>query len=265
MSRTGGGAGRQQPERNPATRRPTLRLERKLMREHGWASLAALDEVGRGALCGPASVGAVLITDSIAPAPAGVRDAKLLSRGRREQLAPAIRRWAPASAVGHASSSEIDAWGIIAALQMAALRALAQLPMPADGLLLDGNHDYVGGRPPVDGTPAPSVPVVTVVRADVTCAAVAAASILAKTTRDELMVRLAAQYPAYGWADNSGYAAPHHRAAIARHGLTPHHRRSWNLPGPPGVPADAGRLGTVVDTGAVGVEAPRDGEVAHGR
>lgn len=216
------------PARGGRAPRPTLRRERALLRERGWSALVAMDEVGRGALCGPVSVGAVLVRASTAPAPLGVRDAKLLTRARRAQLVPAIRRWAPACAVGHSSSAEIDAWGIMGALRVAALRALAQLLAAADGILLDGNHDYLSGAP-ADGSDPLAMPVVTLVKADVSCSAVSAASILAKTTRDALMTALSREFPAYGWDDNCGYAAPAHRAAIAQHGLTPHHRHSWNL------------------------------------
>ncbi|MFM2437830.1 MAG: hypothetical protein RLZ55_641 [Actinomycetota bacterium] len=215
------------PARAPASR-PTLRRERSLLRERGWSALACVDEVGRGALCGPVTVGVVLVTPTVAPAPLGVRDAKLLTPKRRNALVPLIRRWAPAWAVGHASSVEIDSWGIIGALRVAALRAMAHLPRMPEGVLLDGSHDYLSGTP-ADGSVGLAVPVVPVVRADLSCAAVAAASILAKTTRDGLMDQLSVRFPDYGWAENSGYASPAHRAAIEHLGLTPHHRHSWNL------------------------------------
>jgi len=214
---------------------PSLRIERRLLRG-GLSTLACSDEVGRGALCGPVTVGMVLVTESTRTAPQGVRDSKLLTPEARRRLVPRIKRWAPAWGVGHASPQEIDEFGIIAALRLAGHRALAQLG-PADTVLLDGNHDYLS-LPDQESLfgPAPSAvdhvpPVVTMIKADLRCAAVAAASILAKTARDEIMLGLAVEHPQYGWSENKGYAAPEHIAALAEHGPTPHHRVSWRLPG----------------------------------
>jgi ribonuclease HII len=214
---------------------PSLRVERRLLRE-GRTALACSDEVGRGALCGPVTIGMVVVTEQTRTAPQGVRDSKLLAPQAREALVPKIRRWAPIHAVGHASAAEIDQYGIIAAMQLAGHRALAQLTMRPDGVLLDGNHDYlsVTGQSVLFGPPDlrdDVPPVTTMIKADLRCAAVAAASILAKTTRDALMVELSAQHPEYGWAVNKGYSAPDHIAALAQHGPTVHHRRSWSLPG----------------------------------
>ncbi|MEK9663508.1 MAG: ribonuclease HII [Candidatus Nanopelagicales bacterium] len=219
----------------PRVSAPTLRLERELMRSTGLASLACADEAGRGALSGPVSVGVVVVTTETKTAPQGVRDSKLLSQERREVLAPKIRRWAAAWAVGMASAGEIDEIGIIAALRLAGHRALAALPALPGTVLLDGNHDYL--------TPAEQAslfdddvvlvdvpPVVTRVKADLRCAGVAAASILAKTARDEVMARLSVDHPEYGWAENKGYAAPEHMEALRRHGPSPYHRVSWSLP-----------------------------------
>lgn len=215
------------------TAAPTLRLERELLRS-GVGALACIDEAGRGALCGPVSVGVVVVTESTKPAPKGVRDSKLLTQERREELAPLIRSWASAHAVGMASAAEIDSLGIIAALRLAGQRALAALSLVPDCVLLDGNHDYLTPSDqaslfeelPLTDLP----PVLTRVKADLRCAGVAAASILAKTARDTLMLGLAADYPDYGWPDNKGYAAPDHLEALRRLGPTPHHRVSWSLP-----------------------------------
>lgn len=213
---------------------PTLRVERQILRD-GVPALACVDEVGRGSLSGPVTVGVVVVTAETRSAPQGVRDSKLLTPEARERLAPLIRRWAACWSVGHAEPSEIDRYGIIAALRLAAHRAIAALTVPPATLLLDGNHDYVTtpaqdtllGPPPVlDAVP----PVRTMVKADLRCAAVAAASILAKTERDAIMVRLAEDHPEYGWAENKGYSAPEHLAALRRLGPTPHHRTSWRLP-----------------------------------
>lgn len=215
---------------------PTLRIERKLLRDGGLATLACTDEVGRGALCGPVTIGAVVISEDTRTAPQGVRDSKLLTPDAREQLAPKIRRWALAHGVGHASPAEIDQFGLIAALRLAGHRALAELGVEPDQVLLDGNHDYLSHPAQTDLFEPPRVieqvpPVVTMIKADLRCAAVAAASILAKTERDALMLELADEFPQYGWHGNKGYAAPDHIAALAEHGPTVHHRRSWNLPG----------------------------------
>jgi len=218
------------------SRKPSLRVERALQRQ-GNRLLAGMDEVGRGALAGPVSVGVVVIDDVCRSAPAGVKDSKLLSPQMREQMAPRIRRWAVAHAVGHASPAEIDEIGIIAALRLAGTRALGALPLAPDLLILDGNHDWltdperVGLLGLVGSEGPPQPPVLTMVKADLSCSSVAAASVLAKVERDALMVALAPSHPHYAWELNKGYSAPEHFAALERHGACEHHRRSWRLPG----------------------------------
>lgn len=215
---------------------PTLRFERTLLRE-GVLHLACADEVGRGALSGPVTIGMVVISAATRTAPQGIRDSKLLTPDARERLAPKVRRWALCHAVGHASPAEIDEFGIIAALRLAGHRALAQLSVVPDAVLLDGNHDYL--TPPLQdglfGAPEGLLeqvpPVSTMIKADLKCAGVAAASILAKTARDAVMTQLHEQFPAYLWAENKGYSAPAHIEALALHGPSVHHRRSWSLPG----------------------------------
>lgn len=204
-----------------------------------------MDEVGRGALAGPVSVGVVVVDAGMRSAPSGVRDSKLLSPAAREVLAPRLRRWAAGHAVGHAEPEEIDRYGIIAALRLAGRRALVQLPDPPACVLLDGAHDWLSepdasprlfeldppGRPPAPSPGLSADPVVmTLVKADLRCAAVAAASILAKVERDAIMVSRAEWFPGYGWQDNKGYSAPEHAAALRRLGPCPQHRRSWSLP-----------------------------------
>ena len=250
---------------SPATTsgRPDLRVERRLLRG-GLTALAGTDEVGRGALCGPVTVGMVVVTAATRTAPQGVRDSKLLTAAARERLVPRIQRWATCWSVGHASPAEIDAWGIIAALRLAGHRALAGLEVPPDTVLLDGNHDYLRvpepGPDADPGRPLPPAvvdrvpPVRTIIKADLRCAAVAAASILAKTARDAIMVELAAEHPDYGWAGNKGYAAPEHVATLERLGPTVHHRRSWRLPGQRG-PDDALVTTDARDDGAVHADA----------
>ncbi len=224
--------------------RPHLRLEKELLRG-GIRRLAAMDEVGRGALAGPVSVGVVVVTTRIGRVPAGLRDSKLLTPSARETLLPVIRRWAGEFAVGHATPAEIDTVGIIGALRLAGRRALAQLTAPVDAILLDGNHDYLSDPEPTlfDGDllpptetelPTPllgvSGPVHTRIKADLTCAGVAGASVLAKTERDALLRRLALDYPQYLFAENKGYGTAEHVAALRQHGPSEVHRRSWRLP-----------------------------------
>jgi ribonuclease HII len=237
---------------------PTLREERRLLRG-GHGLVAGMDEVGRGALAGPVTVGVVVVDLEVRTAPNGVRDSKLLPPAVREVLVPRVRRWARAWALGHAEPEEIDAYGIIAALRLAGRRALATLPALPTCVLLDGNHNWLtGSRPAPDlvedealfpaeavvpaRLPAPAVelaadPVVhTMIKADLRCAAVAAASVLAKVERDRIMVERAGRYPGYGWEENKGYSAPEHASALRRLGACEQHRRTWSLP--LGDPAD---------------------------
>ncbi|HYN56074.1 MAG TPA: ribonuclease HII [Motilibacterales bacterium] len=226
------------------TQAPTLRVERALLRS-GATTLACVDEVGRGALAGPVSVGVVVLDLGVGSAPKGLRDSKLLTPRARRELLPRLRRWPVAFAVGHADPYEVDAVGIICALRVAAARAFGALGMTPDRALLDGNHNWLStpqepealfpdprravGDSLADMTVVPG-DVQTRVRADLTCAGVAAASVLAKCERDEIMVDLARQHPQYGWALNKGYSAPDHVDALRRLGPTPLHRVSWNLP-----------------------------------
>ncbi|MBD5831592.1 ribonuclease HII, partial [Janibacter melonis] len=149
---------------------------------------------------------------------------------------PRLRRWAVASAVGHASAAEIDEIGIMAALRLAGCRALAALDVVPDLVILDGNHDWLTAPEEVglfaelsEGPATP--PVTTMIKADLACSSVAAASVLAKVERDTQMVALAQEHPQYGWAENKGYSASAHMDALAAHGPCVLHRRSWSLPG----------------------------------
>ena len=224
---------------------PTLWLERALLRE-GAPALACVDEVGRGALAGPVTVGVTVVTAQIRTAPRGLRDSKLLTPRARRELLPRLRRWPAAAAVGHAEADEVDAIGIIAALRVAAARAFAQLEVAVPVALLDGNHNWMAVPHEPDALfPDPRralaeqladhsvlpTRVITRIRADQTCAGVAAASVLAKCERDAIMIRLAERHPEYGWVLNKGYSAPEHIEALRRLGPCPLHRRSWRLPG----------------------------------
>ena len=207
---------------------PSLVLERRLLREH--SHLIALDEVGRGALAGPVAVGATVVDAAAARrrVPQGLRDSKLVPEKRRPEVADRAGAWAPASAVGWATSAEIDEVGIMRALGLAASRAIiaacGQTWEASSALvILDGNHDYVSAVHPGPLT------VRSIIKADRDCASVAAASVLAKVARDALMVELAPEFPDYQWDRNKGYASIEHREAIRMRGLTRHHRSSWAI------------------------------------
>ena len=207
---------------------PRLTLERRMLRER--SLIIACDEVGRGALAGPVAVGAVMMDAAHARKriPQGLRDSKLVPEPKRAELAARAAGWVCASAVGWASADEIDEVGIMRALGRATIRALADLRahgvVAEDAIvLLDGNYDYISpaGAVGLDVRP--------VVKADRDCASAAAASVIAKVARDELMVQLHDDLPAYAWARNKGYASADHREAIRAHGLSPHHRASWSI------------------------------------
>lgn len=214
-----------------------LRFERSLMRG-GAGHVAGMDEVGRGAIAGPVSVGVVVISTGQAAAPAGVRDSKELRPAVREGLVAPIVEWAGASAVGHASAQEVDDHGVVAALRLAGRRALTcaegDLGTSVDVVLLDGSHDWL--TMPTQGDlfeadlAGPQWQVVTKVKADRTCASVAAASILAKVERDRIMAELGTQWPEFGWSGNKGYGSTEHMEAVRIHGPCVEHRRTWKLP-----------------------------------
>lgn len=227
---------------------PKVDVELRLAHEHG--VIAAIDEVGRGALAGPVTVGVVLVDAAslaVRP-PRGLRDSKLLSPAERSGLRQRINGWVLESAVACASAEEIDAVGIISALRRAGERALSNLSIVPSLVLLDGSHNWLSRRdvePVLFDQPRPGqrpdphadhdhvIPagpqVMTKVKADMTCASVSAASVLAKLHRDELMSALHEAHPQYSWCDNKGYAAPAHRRGLVEYGLTEWHRHSWNL------------------------------------
>ena len=203
---------------------PTLDVEQELFAA-GSTLIIGIDEVGRGAMAGPVMVGVCALSPGVTEFPAGLRDSKLVSEKKRVSLFPEVQQWAP-TAVGEASTAEIDELGITACLGLAARRALillheAGVAVGEATILLDGSHDWL--NPAL----ASKLPVVTRVKADQDCAVVSAASIVAKVTRDELMVALDAEHPEYGWASNKGYGAAVHMEAIKTIGLTPYHRASW--------------------------------------
>ena len=215
--------------------RPTLDFESKLF-ERGAQLVAGMDEVGRGCLAGPVSVGvAVINIDCINP-PENLADSKLLTHDQREELLPLVKTWVVDSAVGHASNDEIDEIGLTRALRRAGRRALAQLKTKPDHLILDGKHNWLMPEKENqnmfeaefdDGALSADLKIITQIKADMTCASVAAASIVAKTTRDQMMTELSKEFPNYSWSENKGYAAPEHLAAIKELGATKYHRVSW--------------------------------------
>jgi ribonuclease HII len=195
---------------------PTLRLERRLWSE-GDEVVCGMDEVGRGAWAGPVTVAAVVPAREHL---SGVRDSKMLARPIRELAATSVRRWAVAIGVGHASYEECDELGMTAALRAAGRRALDVLAAEGyepDRIILDGNHDYLGLGSRVT----------TLIKADQRCLSVAAASCVAKVTRDALMREEAEHYPPYDFESNVGYPAPAHKIALRGYGPSAIHRRSW--------------------------------------
>lgn len=208
----------------PPITTPTLRLERQLLRS-GHTSVAGLDEVGRGCLAGPVTVGLTVVTAHTPTVPQGTRDSKDLTAKARQALLPKLCDWAADYAVGSATADEIDALGITPALALAAQRAWQTLQTPADVIILDGKHNWLKD--------SLQVPVHTVIKGDQKCSSVAAGSVLAKCHRDDFMAKASLDYPHYDWANNKGYASRSHIAALTEHGPCPLHRTSWKLPGVP--------------------------------
>ena len=227
--------------------RPDRSLEKALLETYDY--VGGLDEVGRGALAGPVSVGLAIVarrTDD--DFPEGLADSKQLTARARTGLIEPVRGWLVDHAVAHASPAEIDEHGIIGALRVAGLRALQQVADRGHApgvIILDGVADWLTAPQPdlltaLEGAhvpetaPAPAEvpstpPVHMEVKADARCAVVAAASVLAKVERDRLMADL--DDPGYGWASNKGYASPAHVRGITALGASDQHRRSWHLPG----------------------------------
>ena len=211
---------------------PDLSLERELFKENNL--IVGIDEVGRGAYAGPVTVGVCVIDVNCASVPVGLKDSKLLTLINREKLIPNIANWALSTAAGDAQPNEIDEIGMTAALRLAANRALNSLSVVPDIAILDGSHNWLApptrdlfSEPPAE--PEYLGNVVMKVKADMTCASVAAASVVAKVHRDALMRQYEAQFPGYGFADNVGYGTSAHREAISEKGLTAIHRHSWKL------------------------------------
>ncbi len=184
------------------------------MWEQGWTIVTGVDEVGKGAWAGPLTVGAAIVPKDRRIYK--VRDSKLLSPDEREAMFDRIADWCEAWSVGHASHAECDELGMSDAQRLATRRALDGLGVTADRVLVDGKWDFVG-----DGRS------VTIVKGERVSLSIAAASILAKVTRDRMMLELDEQFPGYWFGENKGYPCHRHRSALQMLGPSSIHRRSW--------------------------------------
>lgn len=175
--------------------------------------VAGVDEAGRGPLAGPVVAAAAILNPQCVPA--GIRDSKTLAEARRNDIADALIEVA-AVGVGVASVEEIDRLNILQASLLAMTRAVEALPVAPAACIIDGNIK-----------PKLACPAYTVLKGDAKSLSIAAASIVAKATRDRMMRRLAREFPQYAWDSNKGYGVAAHFAALAAYGVTPHHRRSF--------------------------------------
>jgi ribonuclease HII len=195
---------------------PDLSAERR-HRSAGRAAVAGVDEAGRGCLAGPVVAAAVVLPPGTALP--GLADSKKLSAEAREALVPRIRRAALAVGVGRCSPAEVDRLNVLWASLEAMRRAADALEIVPDVVLVDGDKEI----------PDAPWPQEAIVKGDARSLSIAAASVVAKVTRDQIMVSLDADFPAYGWARHKGYPTAAHYAALEAHGPSPHHRRSFRL------------------------------------
>jgi len=204
---------------------PHLELEQSLIAA-GVDLVVGMDEVGRGAIAGPVWVSAGVWTRECGPVPEGIRDSKLISEKKRPESAERATAWLSAHASGSVDAEQIDSEGIMWALGQAGSEAIRQLwPVLSVArspvIVLDGNQDWLTQHLPV------SIRVITQTKADATAGSVAAASVIAKVGRDQVMIGADGLYPGYGFAGHKGYASAAHREAISRLGPSPVHRRTW--------------------------------------
>ena len=194
---------------------PTLEREWALW-EKGHEVVAGIDEVGRGPLAGPVIAAAVVFLPGQLPIE-GLRDSKLLTFRQRDRLEPEVKTHALAWSIGAASVKEIDRLNIRRATALAMRRALTRLPFLPDHVLIDGN-------------PVPELgsPHEAIVKGDRFCQSIAAASVLAKCLRDDLMTSLAKRYPQFSWEKNKGYGTAAHMKALDEFGPTEHHRKTFS-------------------------------------
>ena len=188
---------------------------------------AGCDEAGRGCLAGSVYAAAVIFPEDYQNDE--LNDSKQLTDRRRKQLREIIQRDAVAWAVGIVTPEEIDRINILNASILAMHRALDQLTVRPEAIIVDGNR-FKPYRPVVDGLPV-NIPHTTIVKGDGKYLSIAAASILAKTYRDDYMDELAKEYPQYDWLSNKGYPTKKHREAIRQYGITPYHRKTFNMLG----------------------------------
>ena len=187
--------------------------------EQGYSFIAGVDEVGRGCLAGPVMAAAVILPlddDELEQLLVGARDSKQMTAQARDRLYDVIMRHALTTAIGIGSVELIDERNILQATKHAMYAALAQLSMPAQALLIDALL-----------LPRLPIPQRSIIKGDARCLSIAAASIVAKVTRDRLMAQFHEQYPCYGFNQNKGYGTPSHLAALREHGVTPLHRKSF--------------------------------------
>jgi len=202
------------------TSNPDLKYETHLWPHYKF--IAGLDEAGRGALAGPVAVGAVILPNDktlLSRTLAGVRDSKQMTPLERESLAPRIQEVALAWRVAFASADEIDSLGIVHATRLAALRALNGLSLSPQYLLTDFRLEL----------PQLELSQTSLVKGDVLCLSIASASVLAKTARDELMRELDLHYEGYELGKHKGYGTQAHRSALKRLGISPIHRKTFQV------------------------------------
>jgi ribonuclease HII len=175
--------------------------------------VVGIDEVGRGCWAGPLLAGAVLLRETFP----GLRDSKMLSKRQREILAPLIMGQALAYGIGWVSAPELDTLGLTQAVRLAMQRALQQIRLPYDKIIIDGSYNFLYDDPKVS----------TLVKADDLIPAVSAASIIAKVARDKFMTEIGREFPTYGFERHVGYGTAQHLAALKKYGVTPYHRTSY--------------------------------------
>lgn len=190
---------------------------------------AGCDEAGRGCLAGSVYAAAVILPEGYQNEM--LNDSKQLTEKKRYQLREIIERDAVAWAVGIVTPEEIDKINILNASILAMHRALDQLKVRPEAIIVDGNRFKPYKEPTANGQEPKAIPHTTIVKGDGKYLAIAAASILAKTYRDDYMNKLAEEYPQYDWLSNKGYPTKKHREAIRQYGTTPYHRMSYNLLG----------------------------------
>jgi ribonuclease HII len=197
------------------TARVPDRSTERMLWAAGHSVIVGIDEVGRGAWAGPLAVGAVVIDR--AKRINGVRDSKQLSERVREARFDKVAQWCSASAVGMVTAAECDAMGMSAAQKLAAQRAISALDVVPDAVIVDGPWDFVEA----------GVRTERIIKGDTKCLSIAAASIIAKVTRDRLMRQLSEHYDLWSFESNKGYPCPKHKTALQGHGPSAIHRRSW--------------------------------------